>query len=95
MKKLSEQEITKIAYNCKKATYLIEKQQSGKITLREKFELELHLTGCEVCRIFQKQSSLINRFVKSLIQPERQGLKLEEGFKKVLQKRINEKLEKK
>ena len=29
-------ELTKIAYNCKKATYLIEKQDIGEITLREK-----------------------------------------------------------
>lgn len=95
MKKLNEQEIKKIAYNCKKATFLIEKQQSGTITLKEKFQLELHLKGCEVCNIFQKQSALINRFVKNLILPERHEVKLEEGFKEGLQKRINEKLEKK
>ena len=94
MKKLNEQETTKIAYNCKQATFLIEKQQSGKITRMEKFQLELHLKGCEVCNIFQKQSALINQFVKDLIQPEHHEIKLEDGFKETLQKRINEKLEK-
>ena len=87
--------MSKIAYNCKKATYLIEKQQTGKITTIEKFQLELHLKGCEVCNIFQKQSALINQFVKKLIQPEHQEIKLEDGFKETLQKRIDEKLEKK
>ena len=95
MKKLNEQETTEIAYNCRKATFLIEKQQSGTITRIEKFQLELHLKGCEVCNIFQKQSALINQFVKDLIQPEHHEIKLEDGFKETLQKRIDEKLKKK
>ncbi len=94
MKKLSEQEITRIAYNCKKATFLIEKQQIGTITRIEKFELELHLKGCEVCAIFQKQSTLINKFVKNLVMPEHHDLKLEDGFKEKLQKIIDERSDK-
>lgn len=95
MKKLNEQETTKIAYNCKKATFLIEKQQIGTITLKEKFELGLHLKGCEVCTIFRKQSTLINRFVKNLMLPDHHELKLEDGYKEELQKRIDEQLKKK
>ena len=94
MKKLNEQEITRIAYNCKKATYLIEKQQFGTITLQEKFQLELHLKGCGACAIFQKQSLLINQFVRNLVLPEQHELKLGDGFKKQLQEKIGQKLDK-
>ncbi|CAN5862389.1 hypothetical protein BH11BAC4_BH11BAC4_21910 [soil metagenome] len=51
----------KIANNCEKATFLIEKKQFGKITLRDRLELQIHLAGCQVCRTYQKQSKLITK----------------------------------
>jgi hypothetical protein len=80
----------KIVYNCHKATFLIEKKQIGTITFREKIELKIHLTGCVICRIFQQQSILINRTVKDLFQHRQ--MKLEDDFKKQLQRRIDEEL---
>lgn len=92
MKKLSEQEKAELVDNCKKATFLIEKQQTGKITLREKVELNFHLKGCEMCNTFMKQSIVINQFVKNLFHPEKNSLKLDDVFKDQLQKQIEEKL---
>jgi hypothetical protein len=82
--------LKKIVYNCNKATFLIEKKQIGTITLREKIELKIHLTGCVICRIFQQQSILINRTVKDLFQHRQ--MKLGDDFKKQLQQRIDEEL---
>ncbi|SEW36127.1 hypothetical protein SAMN05428988_4448 [Chitinophaga sp. YR573] len=87
--------LKKIAYNCKKATFLIEKKQIGTITLREKIELKIHLSGCVICRIFQQQSILINRTVKNLFQlPQYKTMKLEDDFKKELQQRIDKEIKK-
>jgi hypothetical protein len=87
--------LKKIQYNCKQATFLIEKKQTGRLTLREKLELKIHLAGCSVCRIFQKQSILINRLVFTLFHishPEEK--KLDDYFKRELQERIDEDLKK-
>ncbi|MFC3561118.1 hypothetical protein [Pedobacter jamesrossensis] len=85
--------LKKIQYNCKKATFLIEKKQIGKITLREKIELSIHLAGCSICKTFEKQSLVINQMVKSLFNSSiNHNLKLDEDFKRDLQKRLDEKL---
>ena len=90
MIELSKAELKKIAYNCKKATFLIEKQQIGKITLKEKMELRIHLTGCSICVTYMQQSAIINQMARKLFNSDYRELKLEQGFKEQLQQRINE-----
>jgi len=96
MKELNKDEIEKIAYNCKKATFLIEKKQIGTISLREKLELKIHLAGCSVCRIFEQQSIKINEMVKNFFHTNNQQeeIKLDEDFKKAMQERIEKELNK-
>lgn len=86
--------ITKeIAYNCKKATFLIEKKQAGAITFREKLELKLHLAGCSVCRIYQQQSIMINKMLKFFfIKPDEPEIKLDDKYKEQMQLHIEERL---
>lgn len=94
MKELNKDELKKIAYNCRKATFLIEKKQIGTLTSQEKIELKIHLAGCSVCRIFEKQSININRVVKNLFNnPKHHEPGLDENFKKVLQERIEQKIQ--
>lgn len=93
MKELTEAELRKIAYNCRKATFLIEKQQIGKIALREKMELKMHLAGCSICVTFMQQSAVINQMARKLFNSDYRELKLDEGFKEQLQKRINNQLD--
>ncbi|MEO8885456.1 MAG: hypothetical protein ABI367_05295 [Mucilaginibacter sp.] len=85
-----------IIYNCREATYLIEKRLIGKITLREKIQLHIHFYGCSVCKLFNKQSRIINTMVKQLLinkgQPD---LKLDDDFKNDMQHRIEDELNKK
>ncbi|MBB5438104.1 hypothetical protein HDC92_001779 [Pedobacter sp. AK017] len=88
-------ELQKIQYNCRKATYLIEKQEIGHITVREKLELKIHLMTCSICKTFQQQSVVINNMVRNLFYLDGQtNMKLDENFKKELQKRINKLLDK-
>jgi hypothetical protein len=88
-------ELTKIAYNCRKATLLIEKKQIEGLSAREKLELKIHLAGCVICRIFEQQSILINRMVHELFHISKANeLKLDEQYKKQLQERIEKELNK-
>jgi hypothetical protein len=84
--------LTKIAYNCRKATLLIEKQQMSRLTMGERVELKIHLTGCSVCRMYQQQSIIINKMIKDLFNSRADQGGLDVDFKKSLQDRINKKL---
>lgn len=85
--------IKKIQYDCRHATYLIEKRQHTSLTIRERIELYIHLSGCSVCRLFQQQSRWINRMVRGLFHSaEVQQSKLDEDYKRQLQDKINERL---
>ena len=87
--------LKKIQYNCEKATFLIEKKLISKITFREQIELRIHLLGCSVCRIYQKQTGKINEMVRQLFHnAENSDIHLDENFKKDLQDRIEEELNK-
>jgi len=87
--------LKKIMYNCRQATLLIEKKQLGRLSLRERVELHIHLTGCSFCRLYNKQSSLINNMVQQLLEgSNRQDITLDDDFKKELRERIEEELNK-
>ncbi|EHQ24454.1 zf-HC2 domain-containing protein [Mucilaginibacter paludis] len=79
-----------IAYNCRKATWLIEKKQIGGITIREKLELKVHLAGCSECRMFEQQSIVINKLVRDLFHELQitKGIKLDGDFKKKMHDQI-------
>jgi len=86
----------KIAYNCRKATFLIEKQKLSGISIKQQYELKFHLAGCSVCQLFQQQSLLIDRMVKKHFFSDNKDLpKLDKKFKESLEKRIDSELNQK
>ena len=85
--------IKKIQYDCRHATFLIEKRQHTPLTIKERIQLVIHLSGCSVCRLFQRQSRWINRMVRSLFHsPEGRENRLDDDFKQQLQQKIDERL---
>jgi hypothetical protein len=81
--------LKRIIYNCKKATLLIEKKELGRLTVREFVELRIHLFGCSFCRLYKRQSLMINEMVKELFHRSGQTpRRLDDDFKKELQERI-------
>lgn len=92
MKKELKTDIERIAYNCRKATLLIEKKQSIELTNREKLELKLHLAGCYICRVYEQQSILINGMMTKLLKGSEREITLDHSFKEDLKKRIGEKI---
>lgn len=92
MKGINKDELKKVAFNCRKATMLIEKRQFTYITKREQLELKLHLAGCSFCRLFEQQSIKINHLYKSLFPSPAGNINLGDSFKSALQDKIDEKL---
>ncbi|WP_114939524.1 hypothetical protein [Mucilaginibacter endophyticus] len=83
--------LKKIIYNCKQATFLIEKKQLKRLSFREEIELRIHLAGCGMCVLYNKQSHIINTMVQQLFHDSlRSELKLDENFKAELQAKIEE-----
>lgn len=53
----------------------------------------MHLAGCSICVTFMQQSAVINQMARKLFNSDYRELKLDEGFKEQLQKRINNQLD--
>ena len=94
MKKELKTEQERIAYNCRKATLLIEKKQEIELTAREKMELQLHLAGCYICRVYEQQSVLINLMMRQILKPQQDEVKLDNTFKERLKEKIVAKMNK-
>jgi hypothetical protein len=85
-----------IIHNCRQATFLIEKKQFKKLSFREFIELRIHLAGCSVCTLYNKQSRVIHQMVQQLFRDSMKptGVQLDDSFKQDLQHRIEEELNK-
>ena len=87
--------LKKIIHNCKQATFLIEKKEIKRLSFREFIELRIHLYGCSFCRLYSRQSKAINKMVQELFNHSmKNSATLDESFKKELQERIEEELNK-
>ena len=87
--------LKKVIYNCKQATLLIEKRQIRSLSFRETIELRIHLAGCSMCKLYNKQSQAIHQMVLQLFHDtefQSSTLSLDDNFKKELQDRIEEEL---
>ncbi len=88
-------QLKKIQYNCKQATFLIEKRQLSKLTFREVIELRIHLAGCSVCKLYDKQSQMITAMVKQLFDHSNKNeIKLDDSYKKELHDLIEDEINK-
>lgn len=56
--------------DCKRATFLIEKQQYTPLSMGEQIKLKLHLRGCSWCRTYQQQSENIQLMLARLFRDQ-------------------------
>jgi hypothetical protein len=85
--------IKKIQNDCRRATTLIEKRSVQRLGFREWCELCIHLAGCSLCRLFLKQSRMINVMIKDIFRREGDdGRRLDEEAKREMQEQIDERL---
>ena len=90
MKKL----IHLIVLSCKKASLLIEKGHHQPLSFVDRIQLRMHLSICDKCTEYQKQSFLIENCMKNNIQEflKSSGFKLSDTSKIRIQKAIEENL---
>jgi hypothetical protein len=50
--------------SCLKATELIEKKLHFKLSFKEKLQLKVHKTMCDACRLYEKQSGLLEKGIE-------------------------------
>jgi hypothetical protein len=87
--------IKKIQQDCRGATYLIEKGQNTPLTPGERLRLFIHLSTCSVCRLFRRQSRLINQALRGLFQASASRThSLDDNVKQAMQEKINRRLPK-
>jgi hypothetical protein len=85
-----------ISNNCKKATWLIDKKNLEGISFSQHIELRIHLAGCSLCRLYHKQSQLIDQMVDKLYKDDAGAESaLDKEFKEALEKAISDKLKNK
>ena len=87
--------LKRIIYNCQKATYLADKKMNGRISVKEQFELNIHLIRCDMCKRYIKQSKKINEMITILLKsPLPTYIRLDDRFKTELQVRIDKEINK-
>lgn len=59
-------EPNKIMISCREATSLEQMRREGKITFRSRMALWIHLLYCKFCRLFIKQSALLEKRTKEM-----------------------------
>lgn len=49
--------------SCKKASYLIEKKQIDELSVIENIQMKMHISMCEICKMYEKQSGLVHGYL--------------------------------
>jgi len=80
--------------SCRKATGLIEKRLYFKLSALEKIQLRWHLTLCDACTIYTKQSGLLHKLLSKHEHDHTHAPHLPEDTTQDLKERIIRKLEK-
>lgn len=78
-------------YTCKKATVLIEKEQTETLSLLTKIRLKMHLMMCGTCKAYKKQSQLLSDWIKNKKTPNTGDVRLSEDSKQEIIKKMKKK----
>ena len=77
----------KMMISCERATFLIDKGQHTKLSLKEKFDLKFHLFTCKYCRLYEVESQQINDSLVKILKFNKEEIKLsDEQKKKIIEK---------
>jgi hypothetical protein len=78
-------------YTCKRATALIEKEETESLPLLTKVRLKMHLIMCKPCANYKEQSQLLSIWIKNKKDSNLGTVGLSEDSKKGMIKKIKEK----
>ncbi|MBE7175826.1 MAG: hypothetical protein INR69_05445 [Mucilaginibacter polytrichastri] len=63
--------IRNAVFNCREATYIIEKKLEDSIGFRERLQLQIHFIRCEPCRLYRQQSGALDKLVTRVMDETR------------------------
>ena len=76
MNKIMMKGMNKIMLSCDMATYLITRNEFGKLNYAKRMQLSMHLAGCKYCRRFAEQSKYITEQLNKLKDLKKQGISI-------------------
>lgn len=76
MNKIMMKGMNKIMLSCDMATYLITRNEFGKLNYANRMQLSMHLAGCKYCRRFAEQSKYITAQLNKLKDLKKQGISI-------------------
>jgi len=82
----------KMMISCEQATYLVDKEEYTKLSLKNKFDLKFHLATCKYCRLYKVESHLINEQLTKIFNLEGKEVKLTEEQKEKMLDSLNSKM---
>ena len=87
----------KILLNCEGATALVEKQCEKKLSFSERIGLWIHMAYCDFCKLFYKQSRILDASTKAYadrVSSEQKTYKLNPERKAEIAKAFNAEMQK-
>lgn len=78
-----------IMLSCKKTTELIEKRFVTKLSVVEKIQLSMHTAMCKTCKMYEKQSDIIEKSLEKIQQKECEPMKLSSEKKEEILNNLN------
>lgn len=78
-------------YTCKKATLLIEKEETEKLSFLTKMRLKMHLMMCGTCAVYKKQSQLLSNWIINKKATKVEPIGLSEDSKQEIIKKMKKK----
>jgi hypothetical protein len=52
--------------SCEKTSFLIEKSELSKLSLKEKLSMRIHLLWCSLCKKYKSDSKVLGKILKAL-----------------------------
>lgn len=82
--------IKNVLNNCNNASLLTLKDKETKLTLKQKFEMQLHIYFCKCCQNFKKQSAIIDATFKAYFNAVKENppVKASDEFKEKMKEQL-------
>ncbi|MGE0635267.1 MAG: hypothetical protein AB7G44_06625 [Bacteroidia bacterium] len=79
--------------SCKKATELVEKKSVAGLSFIEGLKLNLHIGMCSACKAYEKQSSIMDKFLAKQFQSDKNRMVENPELKNQILKKISSEID--
>lgn len=76
---------------CEKAAFLISKKQDKKLSMKEDFQLRMHLLGCRFCRAYERDIGMLSDRIRQYrVAPEKESMELPHNKKQEIKHHLRD-----